>query len=59
MRKKNKVKNCWGSYGTPGAGADFLSTHKEVEDLWQEYIFAYEGMYINLFLWFCSLLLTT
>ena len=43
MHKRNAKRRCWHSYGTPGAGIDFLSAHTEVNELWEEYIYNYEG----------------
>ena len=43
MHKRNNKRRCWNSYGTPGAGVDFLNTHTEVSELWEEYIYNYEG----------------
>ena len=43
MHKKNNKRRCWHSYGTPGAGDDFLKMHSEVSELWEEYIYNYEG----------------
>ena len=43
MHKRNAKRRCWHSYGTPGAGIDFLNAHTEVNELWEEYIYNYEG----------------
>ena len=49
MHKRNNKRRCWHSYGTPGAGDDFIKMHTEVSELWEEYIYNYEG---NNFCWY-------
>ena len=43
MHKRNAKKRSWYSYGTPGAGAHFLTTHGEINELWTENILNFEG----------------
>ena len=43
MHKRNSKRRCWHSYGTPGAGDDFIKMHTEVSELWEECIYNYEG----------------
>ena len=43
MHKRNAKKRSWHSYGTPGAGANFLTTHPEISELWTENILNFEG----------------
>ena len=43
MHKRNAKRRTWHSYGTPGAGANFLVTHSEFSKLWQENIYNFEG----------------
>ena len=56
MHKRNDKRRCWHSYGTPGAGVDFLNAHNEVSELWEEYIYNYKGNKF-IFLWLCNLYL--
>ena len=56
MHKRNDKRRCWHSYGTPGAGVDFLNAHNEVSELWEEYIYNYKGNKF-IFLWLYNLYL--
>ena len=57
MHKRNAKKRSWHSYGTPGAGANFLITHSEIDKLWQENIYNFEGNKMTIVLVISSLML--